>query len=217
VEYYRLRRRPHQADSLAHNEAFGSKGHFLVCTLPYPGASDISTPADAQSAAAALGVGLPFTGRIRTAKRKSEDGGEFSECNPGVFQAMRNMRQIFWGRGRRRPPSSLLPRKEGENSKNCKCAHRKLSHCRGAPQRYVQIVCQHNQNSARKMHSAVLGGSGEIASAGVFVAMPTNCCREFPRGLQKASSSRPKPLRPIPHSMPTTRSVPGGLLSHRPK
>jgi hypothetical protein len=27
--------------------AFGSKGHFLACTLPYSGASASSTPADA--------------------------------------------------------------------------------------------------------------------------------------------------------------------------
>jgi len=39
-------------------------------------------------------------------------------------------RQIFLGRGRRRPLPKIpgfLGRRE-ENSKNCKCAHRKLSH-----------------------------------------------------------------------------------------
>ena len=61
--------------------------------------------------AAALGIGLPSSG-----------SGELSECNPSVFQTMTNTSDKF---------SGFLERRE-ENSGHCKCAHRKMSHYRGA-------------------------------------------------------------------------------------
>ena len=72
------------------------------------------------------------------------------------------------------PPDPLLPRKQGENSKNCKCAHRKLSHCRGAPHRTVPSSSVRAQGALKRrtaLETRIVGDKRPCKKAGALFLM----------------------------------------------